>query len=420
MRAITFCFTVWAIGGLAAAADRANTPVQKRAVDLAALVGGQRIFGMLAAPPSDDQLVFFVQRQWLQTHQRELYRVATAGEDDRRQQAWKELRERLLAWRERRKEPKVFVDFLDRSLREVEAQLEAQGKAAEPPEPSQLLVLELPKAKVRNSYLQPPETRRLLGLAWQERLEDAEDLSAAEITEQLQARGIDVERAQPDLSDRLNIQLQTDRQWAAKVAVVEFEILGEPHYEGTGGVLVRAGDDQHRPKVADLVGSLLQDQLGGALGDLLNGAGGAARVTPEDRHREATDKALASAAADGFRGVRVSYLDQDLANRRVTVDDRFFARMPDDSWQEIWRQSSTLDTTGASKDDDERLAADPQVAEIMKVAKGLGLDANQDLFKSALRFGAVTQQAMWATDREMAQFLLTNTRRLIGPPIFVP
>lgn len=149
-------------------------------------------------------------------------------------------------------------------------------------------------------------------------------------------------------------------------------------------------------------------------------APGAARVSPDDRHREATEKALASASADGFRGVRVSYLDQELANRRVTVDDRFFARMPDDSWQAIWRQSATLDATQASKEEDERLAADPQVAEILKTVKGLGLDANQDLFKTALRFGAVTQQAMWATDREMAQFLLKNTRRLIGPPMFVP
>lgn len=417
MRLAIFCLSVWAVGAFAAAADRANTPVQKRAVDMVALVGGQRIFGMLASPPGDDKVVFLVQRQWLQTHQRELYQAATAGEDDRRKQAWTELHQRLLAWRQRRTEPRVFVGFLDRSLREVEAQLALPNK---PVEPSQLLLLELPKAKVRNSYLQPPEVRRLLGLAWQERLENAEDLAVDEISAQLKTRGVDVQRAQLDLSDRFDIQPQTEREWAAKVAVVEFEILGVPHYEGTGGVLVRAGDDQHRPKVGDLVGSLLQDQLGGALGDLLGGAGGAGGVAPKDRHREAIDKALASAAAEGFRGVRVTYLDQDLANRRVTVDDRFFARMPDDSWQDIWQQSATLDATDASKDDDERLAADPQVAEIMKAVKGLGLDANQDLFKSALRFGAITQQAMQATDREMAQFLLRNTRRLTGPPMVVP
>lgn len=402
------------------AADRASAPVQKRAVDMAALVGGQRIFGMQAAPPSEGKVVFFVQRQWLRKHQGELYRTATAGEADRRKQAWEQLHQRLLAWRQRRSEPKVFASFLDRSLRAAEAELASQDKAAEPAEPSQFMILELPTAKVRNSYAQPPEVRRLLGLAWQERLDNAEGLSAAEISEQLKARGVDPERAQPDLSDRFDIQPQTDRQWAAKVAVVEFEILGEPHYQGTGGVLVRDGAGQQRPQVGDLVGSLLQDQLGDALGDLLNGAGGAERPKPEDRRRQATDKALATAAADGFRGVRVTYLDQNLANRRVTVDDRFFARMPDDAWQEVWQQTATLDTNRAGKDDDQPLAADPQVAEILKVVKGLGLDTNQDLFKTALRFGAVTQQAMQATDRDVAQFLRMNTRQLTGPPMLVP
>lgn len=387
---------------------------------MAALVRGQRVFGMQAAPPSDGKVVFVVQRQWLQKHQRDLYRTATAGEADRRKAAWEQLRERLIAWRQRRMEPKVFVRFIDRSLREVEDQLAAQDNPSQPPEPSQLVVLELPQAKVRDSYSQPPEVRHLLELAWQERLENVEELSVEKIGEQLKARGVDVDHAQPDLSDRFDVQPQTDRQWAAKVAVVEFEILGEPHYQGMGGMLVRDGDDRHRPKMGDLVGGMLQDQLGDALGDLLGGAGGAERPKPEDRRREATDKALAEAAADGYRGVRVTYLSEDLANHRVMVDDRLFAHMPDESWEAVWQQSVTVDTNKSDKADDERLAADPQVAEILKAVKGLGLDANQDLFKTALSFGAVTQQAVRATDRDLAQFLLRNTRRLDGPPMGVP
>ncbi|MGH7194577.1 MAG: hypothetical protein ACREJM_13750, partial [Candidatus Saccharimonadales bacterium] len=408
-----------AFTGVLRAAERGPPPVQERAIDVASLVGGERVFGMQAASPTGDKLSFVVQRQWLQKHQPKLYRATIASEDEQRRRAWEELRRRLTEWRGRRTEPKVFVSFLDRSLREVEAQLASRGEAAQPPEPSQLIVLELPKGKIRNCYIQPPAVRRLLQLAWQERLEDAEDLSAKEIGARLKARGIDADRAQPDLSDRFDIQPQTDRQWAAKVAVVEFEILGEPHYQGTGGVLLRDGGDQHRPKVADLVGSLLQDQLGDVLGDLVNDAGGAARPK-HDRQREATDKALAAAASDVFRGVRVTYLAEALANQQVTVDDRFYARMPDDSWQAIWQKSATLDANRADKNDGARLAADPQVAEIMKVVKGLGLDANQDLFQTALRFGAVTQEAMQATDRDIVQFLQANSRRLSGPPLIVP
>lgn len=418
MKLAVLVAALWAAAGVIHAAERGPPPVQQRAVDLVALVSGERLFGMQAAPPSGDKLTFVVQRHWLQKHQPKLYRAAVAGEAGRRARAWDDLRRRLTEWRQRRTEPKVLVSFLDRKLREAEAQVKAERDGSQPPPPSQLIVLELP-AKVRSSFTQPPAIRRLLKLAWQERLENAEELSAAEIAAKLKAAGIDAEHAQPDLSDRFDPRPQTERQWAAKVAVVEFEILGKPHYQGTGGVLMRGDGDQHRPKVADLVGNLLQDQLGGVLGDLAGEAGGA-QPKPDDRRREASDKALAEAANEGFRGVRVTYLNEKLATHQVTVDDRFFAQMPDGSWQEIWQTMATLDANQAGAEDHARLAADPQVAEIMNVVKGRGLDANQELFQTALRFGAVTQDAMQATDRDLVQFLRANSRRLIGPPLSVP
>ncbi len=419
MKLAVLVAALWAAAGVIHAAERGPPPVQQRAVDLVALVSGERLFGMQAAPPSGDKLTFVVQRRWLQKHQPKLYRAAVAGEAERRARAWDDLRRRLTEWRQRRTEPKVLVSFLDRKLREAEAQVMAERDGSQLPPPSQLIVLELP-AKLRSSFTQPPAIRRLLKLAWQERLENAEELSAAEIAAKLKAAGIDAEHAQPDLSDRFDPRTQTERQWAAKVAVVEFEILGKPHYQGTGGVLMRGDGDQHRPKVADLVGNLLQDQLGDVLGDLAGEAGGASRPKSDDRRREATEKTLAGAASDGFRGVRVTYLKEELAKHQATVDDRFFARMPDDSWQVIWQKTATLDANQPAKDDGTRLAADPQVAEIMNVVKGLGLDANQELFQTALRFGAVTQDAMQATDRDLVQFLRANSRRLIGPPMSVP
>jgi hypothetical protein len=104
----------------------------------------------------------------------------------------------------------------------------------------------------------------------------------------------------------------------------------------------------------------------------------------------------------------------------VTVTDSFHALMPDGVWRALWRQSITEGTDGGKDEDAEELAADPQVAEIMNTLKGLGLDANQDLFKSALRFGSATQKAMRDSEREFAAFLRSHTRRLLGPPVIVP
>ena len=220
----------------------------------------------------------------------------------------------------------------------------------------------------------------------------------------------------PDISDRLGIVPLDDRQWAAKVALIEFEILGQPHFQGTGGMLARDDGSGQRPQLPDLIGGMLQDQLGDALGDLLNPQPGAAGGAG-NKQVKAVEKALATAAEEQATGVRITYLNQDLVNGRVTVSDTFYARMPDRAWTAIWEKSSTAGLDAANEVGEDELAADPQVAEVLKTLKGLGLDANQDMFKSALRFGGATKKAMQDTDHRFTDFLLAHTRRLIDPPI---
>ncbi|HET6879730.1 MAG TPA: hypothetical protein VFI31_06235 [Pirellulales bacterium] len=407
---------------LAAAPSLAAEPVaiQQRAADMVALAGGERIAGMFASAPTEGMVTLYASRDWLRKHQAAFYRKFAAGEEDRRKEALEQYRQRIADWRERRTEPKILKLFIGRSLRDVESQIEQLEKGDKPPEPSQLVVIEAPAKQVRNFYAQPQATRRLLALAWEAQLEGAEDLPVNELTERLKKQGVDVEHAWPDLSDRFNVVPLTPRQWAAKVALVEFEIVGKPHFQGTGGVLLEDDGDGNRPPLADLVGGLLQDQLGDALGDLLNPAEGRERAGGGSKQQAAVDKALASAADKKSTGVRITNLDQDLARHRVTVNDAFYAFMPDGAWQAIWQQSSTIDTNEAKDLGEDQLAADPQVAEIMQTLKGLGLDANQDLLKSALRFGGATQKAMQATDHDFADYLLSHTRRLIGPPVVVP
>jgi hypothetical protein len=395
-------------------------PIRERAADMVALAGGEQIIGMFASAPAEGIVTIYVSRDWLQKHQAAFYRKFAAGENDRRKEALQQYRQRIAEWRDRRGEPKILNNFIERSLHDVEKQLDELEKGGQPPEPSQLVIIESPAKQVRRFYAQPQPTRRLLALAWDARLDGAEEMPATELAERLKKQGVDVEHAWPDISDRFDIVPVTARQWAAKVALVEFEILGKPRFQGTGGVLMEDEDDGARPPLADLVGGLLQDQLGDALGDLLNPAGGGERPAGVSKQQAAVDKALASAAEKKATGVRITDLDQDLAKHRVTVHDSFYAYLPDNSWQAIWQQSSTVDTNDAKDLGEDELANDPQVAEIMKTLKGLGLDANQDLLKSALRFGGATQKAMQATDKEFADYLLSHTRRLIGPPVVVP
>jgi hypothetical protein len=293
------------------------------------LVGGERLFGMFAAPPTGDEATLYVARDWLRKHQAAYYRQLTAGEDERRKEALQQYAERLAAWRERRAEPKILNDFLARSLRDVESRLRAIENGGEKPEPSQLVVITLQAKRVRRFFAQPPATQRLLALAWESRIAGAEDLSVAALTEQLKKHGVDVEHGEPDLSDRFDIVPLDTRQWAAKVAQIEFKILGKPRFQGTGSMLVEDGANGGQPPLADLLGGLVQDQLGGALEDLLNPQPTGDRTGAAPKRQAAIDKALASAAEQHATGVRITYLDQDLARLRATVTDTFYARMPD-------------------------------------------------------------------------------------------
>ncbi|HEX5499795.1 MAG TPA: hypothetical protein VFX03_11225, partial [Thermomicrobiales bacterium] len=387
--------------GPSAAAPAAT--VQQRAVDMVSLAGGERLFGMFAGSPRGGELQMLVGRAWLRQHAPSVYRKATAGEDERRKAALEQLRDRLVAWRERRTEPKLLTSFLDRSLDETKAALAAVDDPKRRQEPSQLLLVSVPVLQVRKQYRQPPETRRILGLAWEHQIDGAEDLPKAALVERLKAQQIDPAEAQPDLSDRLDVLPLDDRQWAAKMALAEYAVLGQPHFQGSGGLLVRDDTGQNRPALGELIAGMAQSQLEDALGELLGPAGGAKR-NESQKLKQAIDKATRSCDDEGKTGARITQLDQDLARRQVTVNDRFLAKMPDGSWQAIWQFASTIDAGKPRPNEEANLAKDPQVAEAVKTIKGLGLDLDPELLRTAMRSGVATQEALAAVDREFADY----------------
>ncbi len=182
--------------------------VQDRATDMLALVGGERLFGLLTGPPHGGNVGIVVDRQWFRKHQPDMYRKTTAGEDGRQRQVLEQLRDRLTAWRQRREEPKLLANFIERSLAQTERKLRELNDEKAPPEPSQLVLVEVPQVQLRKQYVQPEATRRVLALAWQERMPGAEEQTAAALIEQLKAKGIDAGRVSPDLSDRLGALAQ--------------------------------------------------------------------------------------------------------------------------------------------------------------------------------------------------------------------
>jgi hypothetical protein len=103
-----------------------------------------------------------------------------------------------------------------------------------------------------------------------------------------------------------------------------------------------------------------------------------------------------------------------VANRTVTVEDRFVAQMPDGTWETIHITSETLDGTVERKDLEARIREDGQVNEVLKLVEGLGLGGQID---TAVRFGAATMEAQQTSSARFLEFTDRYSQRLDGPAL---
>jgi hypothetical protein len=202
----------------AAGDSKREVPVTQRAVDVMTLRSGERLLGCIVIPPPAESVQILVRRDWLK-------RTAPAFQRDRQQveaenvrRARLELRDRIQHWQKQRTEPRTLAVFLEEELRRVETEIE-QMENGPAQDPAQLMLLEFPKTQVFSHFHQPVERRRILPLAWEHRLANPEDRSAAALARELEAEGLDVQSAPADLSGRVPVQRQTDREWAARVGL---------------------------------------------------------------------------------------------------------------------------------------------------------------------------------------------------------
>jgi hypothetical protein len=391
-----------------------NLPIQRRACDMLMLSSGERLLGIRPGPARSGIVALVVERAWLAEHEPALLRDVAAGEIDRARAHLDLLRDRITAWREERRDQPELTDRLSDQLDRVDRRLRVFDEG--PPEPSQLLMLEFPAADVKREFVQTPENRRVLALAWQEHLEDAVEESVSSLTRQLIEKGVDVDRDSPDLSDRVAAFAQDERQWAARVALVEYEMQGRPHFQGIGASLVRVDSESAEPDLSQLIQGLLGSDVESQLAELL----GSPRPAPRNANSSAELRdALREADADGFRGVRVTRLGSLLDTRLATVEGRFMAKMPDGRWLEVWRHEASADAATPRPEVEEQLRDDPQVAEALRILSGLGLEADASAVGTAMRHGAAVKEALDGLNGAFGDFVLQYTTDLAGPPVWL-
>ena len=368
------------------------------------------------------------------------------------------LRDRLIPWMERRADESnlsvLLEDEFDRVsqvLADAEEGVEPADDRGEQPPPikpersgarrpeSPWVVLDVPRNKIGGVLPTAPHRRRIALLAWANGVRGVEVTGVRELRRELDRLGVsprdpvDVPWGKKpataeEPADRPFVAApQSDREWAARAALVEGALMEDFSFQGTGSTLLKTPKDGQAVNAQ----ALLTQMAGGQYADLiaeLSEPNAFSRRT-QNRRRENQNK-TATDAADraGRTGVRVTRVAPDMASGRVTVESEFLAKLPESGWTVVWRAEETRNAADADPETERRIREDPQLKGLLDgggalgglggiLGGGLGGAGGGDLMGTAIRTGAVTKDALDAINAQFEDFRRPYLDRLDGPPL---
>ena len=439
-------------------ADRAKgeKAAPQGVTDAITVAGGGEIRGAVIKKLPDGSLDVAVQREWLDAHAPEAAAALVAEERRQTRSVMESLatrlakaiadmpesRSRVLALLRReadRVDAWIAADDARKDREEADAARAAAGgdDGSDVPRParrpgarrdeSQFALLRIAPKRVVRVRSSGQAAQRIARWAWSERLADVEGRSAAELTKELKARGIDPTAPPPPLGDRLPPLPQDDREWASRMALVEDALGDSVAFQGIGDTVVKSG--QVGEGLAGILPQLMQwlgPAGGGGLGEILRGLGDGGlpgvpnlpRPPPGDGAGPAGERWLdaareQAAEAGRFRATRVKL---DPAAGRAEVETVFQARMPDGSWETVWRDVEAADANTADEAAVERITADERIGGILQTIRGLGV-VDEGAIMQAIRVGAATMKAQGTIDARFTDFRSRHIRRLDLPPL---
>ena len=393
-----------------------SVPMSQLGVDVVSLKSGKSVRGAILKSEANGSVTMVVPREWLKQANPELLAKIAADEAALQQMAWEELRDRLTKLLATPPESQRSVFFMKEELERVEKLL-AQ---AEPPEAPQFVWFEAKREVVAKVSPSAPERQRVAMLAWGERLKEVETRDVADLTRELKQKGIDPTNPAPDLSDQLAARLQDEREWAARLALVEYGFGTPIDFQGTGDVLVRSNSSRDLKDMAPVIAKVLRGQVDSFLKDL-TGDG-----RPAKNKTASNNDWLKSAQLDAERqdatGFRATRVDLNVEGRQTAVQSVFVARLntgpqAQSNWETIWSHRETADATKPRAETEARIANDPQVKQALDAVKKLGLGA-EDQVQQAIRFGAATMAAQQTADSRFFEFRDRHLKHLDGPPLW--
>ncbi len=395
----------FALSTLAATAGAAD----RLAGDLVTLRNGSKLRGVLFEQ-SDNSVTMLVSTKWLSVTSVKLHQTTRPQTVAAHKAGLEQAVQRLKA-----EPPPVgapVAAFLKQQLEDAQAEL-AKADDFEP----EFLWLTFSTKDVARVDAGTQEHRQLLAWAWSEGLDRAEVRSIEELSRDLKARNVSPVGWPLPFIERLPVRGQTDNEWAARRALVEYVLGSRFDFQGTGDVLARVGKDA-QADIGVLLVDLLRQQLQSQFGDLLgerpakSGRDNAART-------ESLAKAIQSAESEKRSGFRATRLDLASDFQQATVTTQFVARLADGSWRTIFQHTERADAQQARPEIEKRIQDDPQVKKVLDLTRQLSV-AGDGQIQQAIRFGAATMTAQQNCDREFAAFRDVYLPSLVKPSLTIP
>lgn len=396
------------IGLLLAALTSVANAADRQAGDHVALRNGSKLRGVLFEQ-SDKSVTLLVSAKWLSVTNAKLHQMSRPQTVATHKAGLEQAVQRLKA------EPPPAAEaigaFLKQQLEDAEAELTKADKF----EPD-FLWLTLPMKDVARVDAATSENRQLLAWAWAEGLDRAEARAVDDLSRELKARNVSPVGWPLPFVERLPVREQTDNEWAARRALVEYVLGSRLDFQGTGDVLARAGKEA-QVDLGLLLVDLLRKQLQSQFGDLL-GERPARNGRDNTAKSESLAKAIQTAESEkrnGFRATRLEFAN-DLQQAAVTT--QFVARLADGSWRTIFQHTQRADAEQVRPEIEKRIQNDPQVKKVLDLTRQLGVSGDAQI-QQAIRFGAATMTAQQNCDREFAAFCDIYLPSLVRPTLSV-
>ncbi len=396
-------------------------------VDEVITTDGKRFYGIIFKNSNRDGLTIMIRRDWLKKTHPDLYRTHLADESEKEIQVLTKHLFRLEAWWKSRKDNSELVEFVDGEMDRVEKQREAKQKNQNA-ELQPFTLLNFPTTKLKRVYQQPRERHQMAGIAWKHSIDRVTTRSVKAIQRDLEAKNIQWMKESFDLSNQLTTsQEQSEEQWRARVALIEYQLCQPLDFQGTGSMLVRTDPNQANLKLGDinammkqLMNANMQSDLNGLLSGnpLLKDLGIGHKFKNNQPEQDANwwQSAAKTAESEKINGFLAARVINETAGNDARVELCFFAYIKPDQWKQVIKIESRASHNDVDAAQIERINNDPQIKGLLDLTRGLGIGSG-DMIEKAVRHGAATKLALEEARDEFHQFLDRHIKRSDSPPL---